>query len=223
LIVEITMRRLTLWTRALLLFFTAIVGITKVIGQSQPPPKWIAALHLQDCALPCWINIIPGQTSGSDAFAYIDNHFLTTLEQTAGPTLENGSGNGGLRLPIPDQNNPQGYVGLPFLVFRSAMVSFGLRFDTDDPLPSALVPRLGDIASLLGPPSCVAPPAKGIAGWMFVYDTPEGVTEVLLAQGDSLNWFAPIYLLYIIPHGFSAAVNCPSLFRWGGLASERYR
>src|SRR5258708_3076052 len=38
-------------------------GIAIFIGRQQPEPAVISELHLKDCALPCWIGIIPGKTN----------------------------------------------------------------------------------------------------------------------------------------------------------------
>jgi hypothetical protein len=37
------------------------------IGRQQPPPLYLALLHLTDCELPCWIGIVPGKTTVEEA------------------------------------------------------------------------------------------------------------------------------------------------------------
>lgn len=38
-------------------------GFAILIGRRSPPPASITAYHLADCAPPCWIGIVPGQTT----------------------------------------------------------------------------------------------------------------------------------------------------------------
>jgi hypothetical protein len=45
------------------------------LGQSQPPSDWFVILHLNECALPCWIGIVPGITSKIEAQRRIEAAF----------------------------------------------------------------------------------------------------------------------------------------------------
>ncbi len=58
-----------------------LTGISVVVGHQQPVSPWLAELHLNDCELPCWNGIVPGQTSFADARkrveeTYDDAHYL---------------------------------------------------------------------------------------------------------------------------------------------------
>src|SRR5579859_6424791 len=88
-----------------------LIGGALIIGRIQPSPKWMTALHVSDCQLPCWLGIIPGQTSGSETLARIDAVFATTLQEIVASTLEHGSGNGGIGLPLPAQSALKVHVG----------------------------------------------------------------------------------------------------------------
>src|SRR4051812_11626816 len=57
------MRRLIQHTLGLSLALTAFIGMTVVAGRRDVVPDLLAMLHLTDCALPCWIGIVPGQTT----------------------------------------------------------------------------------------------------------------------------------------------------------------
>jgi hypothetical protein len=61
------MRRLILGSAALTIALGGVALCAVLAGRSQPPPEQIAMLHLTDCELPCWIGIVPGQTTISEA------------------------------------------------------------------------------------------------------------------------------------------------------------
>src|SRR5215207_9444302 len=46
-----------------------------VIGAQQPPSDWADVLRLDNCELPCWIGITPGETPLSDAEARLESAF----------------------------------------------------------------------------------------------------------------------------------------------------
>src|SRR5579859_6326596 len=47
----------------MLLLVTLATGAALLLGRGQPTPDQLALLHLGDCQLPCWIGIVPGQTT----------------------------------------------------------------------------------------------------------------------------------------------------------------
>jgi hypothetical protein len=55
-------RVLTLW-----LILTVGIGLALLIGRQNPPSPQIAMLHLSECKPPCWIGIVPGKTTLSEA------------------------------------------------------------------------------------------------------------------------------------------------------------
>jgi hypothetical protein len=64
-------------TRMLLVYpLLALVGFAAVVvGLRQPPSAWSDTLRLNDCELPCWIGITPGQTEIADAKALVEQAF----------------------------------------------------------------------------------------------------------------------------------------------------
>ncbi len=66
------MRRLVL---ALWFALTVTTGITVLAGRRQPTSARLAMLRLTDCALPCWIGIVPGKTTLDEAHAIIESAF----------------------------------------------------------------------------------------------------------------------------------------------------
>ena len=54
----------------LLLVTALFFGLSLVmilIGHQQPPSTWAQLFHLSECELPCWIGIVPGQTTLAEA------------------------------------------------------------------------------------------------------------------------------------------------------------
>lgn len=46
---------------------TCLIVLASLAGSAQPPAPQLAALHLDQCALPCWLNIQPGVTPFEEA------------------------------------------------------------------------------------------------------------------------------------------------------------
>src|SRR5579871_2579767 len=76
-----------LWlvARTLIIIFIAAAAITGAIfiGRQQPTSNRAAFLHLNDCELPCWIGIIPGKTTLTEA----ENRIRQTYESIPGYQL----------------------------------------------------------------------------------------------------------------------------------------
>jgi len=68
-------RRFILLTVTLFLLCTASIGTAILIGRQQPLPERIRALHLTDCAPPCWIGIVPGKTTMHEAQEIVNEIF----------------------------------------------------------------------------------------------------------------------------------------------------
>src|ERR1051325_55169 len=74
------MRRLFILILALSLIFTAFTGMAMLIGRKQPLPERLAVLHLTDCAPPCWLDIVPGVTTLSQAIPRIKARYANLPE-----------------------------------------------------------------------------------------------------------------------------------------------
>jgi hypothetical protein len=70
------MPRQNVWI-ALLLFIALVVaaGAFVAAGYAQPPSRWIALLHLNDCAMPCWIGIKPGVSTVGEALQRLNGTY----------------------------------------------------------------------------------------------------------------------------------------------------
>src|SRR5262245_6492243 len=56
------------------LFFVLIISAI-LVGHQQPPSTWATILHLDECELPCWIGIVPGQTTLIEAQQQIEREY----------------------------------------------------------------------------------------------------------------------------------------------------
>src|SRR5258708_8351111 len=65
------MIRFARWFLILLGVVGLATGAVVLIGRQQPPPSSVILLHLDECRLPCWIGIVPGETTVSEAGRYI--------------------------------------------------------------------------------------------------------------------------------------------------------
>jgi hypothetical protein len=81
--------RLIKWTLATWILAIVAISFALLIGRSQPLPESIRRLHLTDCELPCWIGIVPGQTTIAEAKERIVTVFGNNVEYDL--VLEEGS------------------------------------------------------------------------------------------------------------------------------------
>jgi hypothetical protein len=66
-----------------LLLTTLFFGLSLtmiLIGHQQPPSAWAQILHLNECELPCWIGIVPGQTTLAEARQELERVYGDTTE-----------------------------------------------------------------------------------------------------------------------------------------------
>jgi hypothetical protein len=70
-----TMRRTAFWITVLFVFHALLLAVIVVVGRSQALPDRVAHFKLQQCKLPCWIGIIPGETSLEEAIANIRSNY----------------------------------------------------------------------------------------------------------------------------------------------------
>ena len=68
-------RWLLLTLFALPTFLAVLIGGAIMAGYEQPPAEWVQMLRLDACALPCWNNITPGETTMEAARGLIESRF----------------------------------------------------------------------------------------------------------------------------------------------------
>ncbi len=65
------MRLIGLVVAALMIVFVLLIAAARALGNAQPPPEGLAQLHLTECALPCWLGIVPGQTTFDEGVQHV--------------------------------------------------------------------------------------------------------------------------------------------------------
>ena len=149
--------------------FALLIFAARALGHILPPPEALHALHLTDCALPCWMGITPGQTSYEEALRRVEAAY------------------------------PQAVIVQPTQIFVEYLLdsSFGSAVlgISDGQVDSIYLDlgdvegiALGDAALLYGVPPCVVdePPL------ILFYDSPQGY-GALVARGEALErWRQPL-------------------------------
>ena len=123
------------------------------LGKQAPSPAYVTALHLDQCELPCWIGIIPGQTTLKEAKALIDKRFPGANYPVSEPAL---------RLRVIDKTS-----GLSFDITLNLVASVDQIFKmTEKQLDQIAVsdveisfpswnssPNTGDLYAMIGQPT----------------------------------------------------------------------
>ena len=226
------MRVILISSVLLVLVLSLSVALALQVGSNLPPPVLLRDLRFGDCSLPCWIGIVPGQTTLGDGMRRIQAIFA-----------------------LPDEmfpRNPRAVVlitALPLPTFSTASyrVVLGMQLETgvsevkiseiwwrsstssNDGQVSRLT--IGDVIGTFGPPTCVYLSPRHFQGWFFIWNLPDGVMEINVDGGNQLLWSHPIDMLTV--HNRSAVSEtgrhtCSSesanYHPWRGLLNrDRYR
>jgi len=133
------MRRLSFAACALIAAFMLLMFAARAIGRTQPPPQVIAALHLSDCTLPCWLGITPGKTTFKDAVQRVSAAYPQTVDASkygnvVGATYQTGGSDGQIAVFADDDG-----IVRQITLYTSAAQGM----------------MLGDIVNLYGLPGCM--------------------------------------------------------------------
>ena len=172
---------LILWALTVMLVLTA-----RVIGAEQPSSKLVAAMYVDDCTLPCWIGIVPGQATIGEAVARLSSVFDPPSDaQTihgryrtteSGYTVTTYGGN----ITVIFMGNAEGDTVEEFVYLLS-----------DHSL------RLGDVVLAYGTPTCFS--RRDVRTWNIVYHI-NGQTTTFLQRGSQLRYTHPIETVMFAPH-----------------------
>jgi hypothetical protein len=191
-----------------------------IIGQHQPSPVLVQKLHLTDCAAPCWIGILPGQTRDSEAYQRLSQVFGAP----AGSAVVGDPVIRLVYLPAIYADNPTNMLPVQLLVNKGLVDGISIPA-----LSSAneldVMPTFGDIVGLLGTPTCVDLYSPASRAWSFIYEIDSYVVEVGILGGEHLRWSQPISYLSLGHRSAPFQKNgCASknfnLTVWSGLASK---
>ncbi len=210
------MRSVIRFTLKLYLAIAVSLVAVVVFGRQQPASDRITALHLTDCTPPCWIGVVPGQTSLREARRRVGEVFGPSGEQFDSPTQDLTSL---VAIPLPDADNRPRF----FLVYLNGVqgITEGITLPagiTNTITSPNAMPSLGEIVSLLGTPSCVLATPAGL--WNVFYDRPSGVIVIQL-RAEIPQWTQPIESLAMLKPD-QEDQYCRSVWRnahWRGLVS----
>jgi hypothetical protein len=132
------------------------IGVSRVIGHSQPVPANIQRLYFTVCDLPCWIGIVPGQTSFQVAKENIAQVFQEPDYKVE--TLSRAEYGNSAQLEIGLSRMTESAERATSVWLRAANGIVTHISFTNMQIP------LGDILGLLGTPSCAM---TGIIGTHF--------------------------------------------------------
>jgi hypothetical protein len=123
-----------------------------------------------------------------------------------------------MTLPIAETGREPIFAQLEFVqgVANRIMIQ-GERYGTVNTMP-----RLGDVITLFGLPSCVNPQAPGFEGWMLFYQAPLGTVVVGVLGRESIAWTQPVYFVYMRSAAQDSEV-CSIAQPWRGVYRRHYQ
>lgn len=201
------------------LFFMPCIAAAVAIGQAQPPAVRIAQLHFNDCAAPCWIGIIPGETDADQVNGYL----MQTFNLTKTPLSNSVNRYQWFTIiPLEQPRSQDNVIPIEFSVTNDIINEIRIPAWFANSAADPLMPLLGDLVSVLGEPTCVDTSPNFFSGWSFIYEYPAQVVELIVAASDHITWAQPVYFLSIRRNNLEGRVNrciSPSITlpAWKGL------
>ena len=178
------------WIASLTLFL-CVLGATLVltaraIGAEESSSKLVAAMYVDDCTLPCWIGIVPGQATLSEAVERLAWVFDTPSDaQTINAMI--GTSDSGYTVTNYGENTTVIFMGNA----NDDTIEEFVYLLSDHSL------RLGDILLAYGTPTCFS--RRDVNTWNIVYHI-NGQTTTFLQRGSRLRYTHPIRTVMFAPH-----------------------
>jgi hypothetical protein len=168
-------------------------GAVIAAGRRQPIPVPLLDLRLTDCAPPCWIGIVPGETTLETAYRLVHAAFgEIPLTQT-----EMRSGAGAVRALQWVLNLRYGPVHIKLETHSSAVIDT-ITFDVQ----RADIP-VADLYNLLGTPPRMARWHNNFPYFILVYGDEKRGTVVLSRLKERFEWVQPVETLILFGRGKS--------------------
>jgi hypothetical protein len=153
------MRKLCIVGTTIAVSIGVLIVITRLVGYQQQPSPWIKTLHLNDCQLPCWIGIAPGETTLEAANALIKAKYGNLIEEVEGGFDQDAK----LQKFVINSLLPYKFsILFSYKENDSTLVVESLYFVLDE--TSAKAPALGDLYGFLGSPNHLAQSSTSQAG-----------------------------------------------------------
>jgi hypothetical protein len=130
----------------------AFFSFASTANEQTSSSEWIQQLHLSDCELPCWINIVPGETTLGEAQVQVE----TVYVDTSFYDVKRGSGYSYTVTHGPTGNQ----IGIVFRsddgeVTQDDLVRTIYLYPLVDVEASIIYPAISDLQSVLGEPAAV--------------------------------------------------------------------
>jgi hypothetical protein len=189
---------------ALSLTFVVLVAGAKAWGASLPQSQSVTALRLGECALPCWVGIVPGVTPREEVQTLVLRTGASGSFRITGSVSPQGNLIGDYRLRRDQASNT--FISIAFAEGRVNQIMI-----VADDL------TLGDLILAYGIPSCQAPT------WNLYYDTPQGRATLVFDSAVSRRYtVTPRMILLQRPEAQNPDQTCVSGVResrrWHGIA-----
>ncbi len=167
------MRRLFMGSIVFLMALCALlIGLMRLIGSIEPPPAALSVLHLTDCQLPCWLGIIPGQTSFDEALQRVAASSPKALDTYPSQhTIEATYEQGYSPIPVDVIADDDGIVRQ--IILQTAHLN-GVT--------------LGNLLGLYETPTCMSNMANG----KVVYGVPTTFASVVAGNYGRTIWRSPL-------------------------------
>jgi hypothetical protein len=210
------MRRFTALSLALIGLCTLTASASVVAGRQQPTAARLAMLRFTDCAVPCWIGIVPGRTSAEQARTIIKSVFGRSSDYTLSFVWSDTTDL--LPVVVSEKDDPQTstWIGLrvrPNRVIDSIVFSFN---NPDQPV------TLADMHMLFGVPAYVKMP--GLADYrsgniVLTYGSAYSGANVYTSRKGRLIWNQEVYTLIFYAHNLIPILPASDLRPWEGFRS----
>jgi hypothetical protein len=200
-----------------------LIGAAIFIGHRQPVSPLVRAWRLDECVRPCWMGIVPGQSTVPEAYQQV-----TAILQTFGYTLDPlgfSWDDLGVFLKISDRTGQ---------IDPNAIITFAGQTHLLDELgiwrgqTDAIMPTFGDFVSLFGSPTCLtsSKTLNAVVLLMYYNDANDKSTFGVVMDASRFSWTQPIYGFSIGQNVNPAFANtCATQSRtipWHGLASAAH-
>jgi hypothetical protein len=214
-------RRLSLLL-VLVAVLVVMAGVARVAGQHRPAPTLMATLRLADCAPPCWIGIVPGQTTIEDARLRMMAVYGGQPDQYI-LDFDGGMPRGLLWASLDNARESVGVIWITIDAQSDNVVDV-IRFDFNS-IYVEKQPTLGELHSLLGVPSraVFSPGAIGTtsATMAMAYGDDYQGTLIFTMWYPRFHWTQPVRTLMLYGAGQMPLARSTELKAWRGFTSVR--
>ncbi len=203
------MRRLLWLSGVLALALTLSVGVSTLAARRRSMPRLLSRLHLTDCAPPCWIGIVPGETTIQAARSRIITTFgpHVTINLMSPPallwaTLQVRPDLGNINVTLDAQADD--IVDTITFDFHSVYVRDRAT--------------LGDFHQVFGPPSRVALPRVILSGddLGLLYGTDQQGMMIFTPPLDTIRWDQQVTVLVLYGEDLVPIARSTELRLWHG-------